>query len=576
MIFENRSGAVALEHPREAMSWITAALAAAAIIAASAHAVHAAGCAAGFQDAGGSICTATFGLTGAPQTVTLPGSVHGIIATVSGAEGGTSLEEQVDPFGGAASSGGKGGRQSATIPVAGGAMLTVVVGEMGTGGVLAPPGFGGYGGGGHATSRYGGNGGGGSYVFDANGPIIAAGGGGGGGYDYSPVVMGRGDQHNPGGDGSGASAAADGTAVPFCCDNTAPYTAGGGGGATPIAGGAGGHPSLPPSYIFGQVDGDYGSGPAANEFSFGNGGSTHNGCCYYTGWAGGGGGGYYGGGGGGNIEAQFEGGGGGGGAGFVLATAWATSALTGVQLGDGDVTISYYIGTCNAACASCTGPMATDCSSCPAGLVVSGGACVPATTTTTLPPPTTTTTLSPSLCDAVPRTGCRLPATGSSSIKVKNDPNDSKDTLIWKWSHGDTTLLDAFMNPPASTATYRTCVYDTSGRPQPLMQMDATGSEMCDKGKPCWKTISDKGFAYKNGAGSVDSVTGAKLLAGSQGTPSVRIKARGARVPMPGLGMSLPLTVQLVISDGLGTECWQATFTTATRNDATRVCANGP
>ena len=299
-------------------------------------------CIPGFSDAGGGICSGTFVYTGAPQTVTLPANVDRIAAVVAGAEGGTSLEEQVDPFGGAASPGGKGGRETATIPVAAGATLTVVVGQAGTGGGLAPPGFGGYGGGGHGTSRYGGNGGGGSYVFDANGPLIVAGGGGGGGYDYNPVVMGHGDQQAPGGAGSGASPASDGQSVSFCCDGTAPYKANGGGGANPSSGGLGGHPSLPPSYAFGQADGDAGYGPALDENNFGVGGSTHNGgCCYYTGWAGGGGGGYYGGGGGGNIEAQLEGGGGGGGAGFVVPAALGASSEVGVQIGDGEVTIRY-------------------------------------------------------------------------------------------------------------------------------------------------------------------------------------------------------------------------------------------
>ena len=258
-------------------------------------------CAPGFQDAGGGVCAAAVVYTGAPEVITLPATVSVVTARASGAEGGTSLEEQVDPVGGAPSPGGRGGRETATIPLTPGATLTVVVGQAGTGGQLAPSGYGGYGGGGHASSRYGGNGGGGSFVFDADGLLLAAGGGGGGGYDYNPIVLGRGDQHAPGGAGSGASAAGDGQSIPFCCDGTAPDNAGGGGGASPTGPGLGGHPSLPPSYVFGQADGDAGSGPAVDPNNFGIGGYTHNGCCYYVGWAGGGGGGYYGGGGGGNI-----------------------------------------------------------------------------------------------------------------------------------------------------------------------------------------------------------------------------------------------------------------------------------
>ena len=51
------------------------------------------GCTTPFQDAGGGVCTATFVyVTDAPQSVSLPVTLSVITATVSGAEGGPSLE----------------------------------------------------------------------------------------------------------------------------------------------------------------------------------------------------------------------------------------------------------------------------------------------------------------------------------------------------------------------------------------------------------------------------------------------------------------------------------------------------
>ena len=71
--------------------------------------------------------------------------------------------------------------------------------------------------------------------------------------------------------------------VAFCCDTTFPppqhNPPGGGGGATPTSPGLGGQPNLPPGYMFGQVDGDPGTGPALDPYNFGNGGLTHSGCC---------------------------------------------------------------------------------------------------------------------------------------------------------------------------------------------------------------------------------------------------------------------------------------------------------
>jgi hypothetical protein len=421
-----------------------------------------AACTASFQDAGGGVCTATFGYTGAPESVTLPSSVNAITAIVAGAEGGTSLEEQVDPFGGAASPGGRGGRETAVIPVIPGSTLAVVVGQAGTGGMLAPPGFGGYGGGGHATSRYGGNGGGGSFIFHDSGPLIAAGGGGGGGYDYNPVVRGSGDQQAPGGDGSGAVPASDGQSVAFCCDTTFPppqhNPPGGGGGATPSESGVGGQPNLPPGYVFGQVDGDPGTGPALDANNFGNGGNTHSGCCYYTGWAAGGGGGYYGGGAGGNIEADLEGGGGGGGAGYVTPAAIVANAAVGVQLGDGEVTISYYTGACDASCTTCSGPTASECTSCASGLSLINGACVAAIGTPTDTPAATSTpteTPVPGATNTVPATAApSATATATPSLPVcVGDCDGDRQVMINELLTGVNIALETM--PPSSCPAFQ-------------------------------------------------------------------------------------------------------------------------
>jgi hypothetical protein len=300
----------------------------------------AAACAPGFQDAGGGICLRDFAYTGAPVTITLPG-VGVLTAKVSGGQGGDSREEGE----GQSSLGGRGGRQTATLPVVPGVPLTVLVGRAGADGGLASYG-GGYGGGGNPASNYGGGGGGGSFVFDADGVLVAAGGGGGGGYDPNPTYSGGQIPNSmaPGGAGSGNAAATDGQSAAFCCDpQLDPVPPGGGHGATPTTPGTGGSPAgdVPPS--FGPVAGETGWGPAVEPDQLGKGGDSYrgNGSGGGVGWAGGGGGGYYGGGGGGNIEFWLEGGGGGGGAGWVDPAAWNGAAAVGVQPNDGMVTLSY-------------------------------------------------------------------------------------------------------------------------------------------------------------------------------------------------------------------------------------------
>lgn len=300
-------------------------------------------CAPGFNDEGNDLCRAILVSTGDLQTVTLPLCADEIRATVSGAAGGTSFEEQW----GASSPGGTGGRVSATIPIVAGDTLTVVVGQAGADGVISPSGYGGYGGGGHAASRYGGSGGGGSFIFGTDRLLVAAGGGGGGGFDWNPTASHSGNQQAPGGDGSGIGPAGDGQSVAFLYDpgGGTHYPPGGGGGATPDGPGAGGDPS-PASPAFGTSVGETGWGPATDwnyiPSLLGKGGDTYgSNQCGTLGFGGGGGGGYYGGGGGGSISCDLEGGGGGGGSGYVIPEATSVTSWTGVQIEDGEVVIDY-------------------------------------------------------------------------------------------------------------------------------------------------------------------------------------------------------------------------------------------
>lgn len=589
--------------------------------------VGAAACVPGFQDDGGGVCSRTFVVTLAPETVVLPAQIGAVTAIVSGAEGGSSLEEQVDPFGGAASPGGKGGRESAVVPIVPGATLTVVVGEAGTGGVLAPPGFGGYGGGGHATSRYGGNGGGGSFLFDDAGVLVAAGGGGGGGYDYGPVVCGRGDQQAPGGAGSGAAPALDGQSTALRCDPSAHFPAGGGAGATQTSGGAGGHPALPPGYAFGQVDGDAGYGPAIDPYNFGMGGSTHNGCCFYTGWAAGGGGGYFGGGGGGNIESDLEGGGGGGGAGYVTPAAISSASQTGAQIGDGEVVLRYYTGACNASCATCSGPSSSQCVTCPSGFHVDGGVCVEGTTTTT------STTL-PAVCgdgildagescddgalngttascctlaclyaDAgspcaddgdlctsdtcdgsgacvhaeAPAAPCTMPlATLGAKVTIVSKPPGAPDVVKFQWAKGPDVTPDAFGAPDATTA-YALCVYDqANGIPSAVYH--AGPSATCGA-TSCWKRVpkppkATTGWKLADKTGGPDGIVKVLLKSGLAGKAKVQVVAGKRDLvlgPLPLLATP-SVIAQVRTSDGA---CWGATFAGAgiTKNDGAKFTA---
>ncbi len=347
-------------------------------VGAAATSASAAVCATGWSNVASGVCQRSFSYNGTGtkigtvQHVTVPVGVTALTMAVSGTQGASSAAPNECSCG--PSAGGKGGRTTAAVAVTPGDTLTVLVGASGAsvpsgGWVLCgtcPP-SGAFGGGGVASSNFGGDGGGGSFVFDGlanpaggtGNPLVVAGGGGGGGYDYNTDASHGfyGPEKAPGGAGSGAGPAADGKSVAFKYDPTFPtvthYPPGGGGGATPAAAGVGGHSLIPPSYLFGQIDGLPGGGPATlpdptlpqyTWLALGFGGNSQKGtCCYYYGEGGGGGGGYNGGGGGGTIEADLEGGGGGGGAGYAAPGATGVMSGTGAQPGSGKVTLQYTL-----------------------------------------------------------------------------------------------------------------------------------------------------------------------------------------------------------------------------------------
>lgn len=229
----------------------------------------------------------TFTYTGGSQTFTVPPGVTQLTLTAKGAEGAYYVDGD--------QSGGSGASASATYSVTPGETLDVVVGGEGSGqnGGYA----GGFNGGGAGGGAYSGGGGGASDVRTGTDTladrIIVAGGGGGDAVTSSggPVTGGNGGLLGAAGGGAG------------------------GGGGTGSGGGAGGGNAA------GGVLGGGGTG----------GGGMFSG--------GGGGGGYYGGGGGTGSGNYLATGGGGGGSSYAGGS--NPVFVTGVNTGNGSVTVSY-------------------------------------------------------------------------------------------------------------------------------------------------------------------------------------------------------------------------------------------
>lgn len=229
----------------------------------------------------------TFSYTGTEQTWVVPTGVTSITVDAYGAQGGANWVNN-DNY---------GGRVQADIPVTPGTTIYIYVGEQPTttaggwnGGGIGETG--GIGGGGASDIRIGGN--------TLNDRVIVAGAGGGGGYWSS--------QHVIGGAGGGL-VGANGSRVDFA-------TSPGGEGGTQTGSGNGTCISL--------------NNPICSG-SFGQGGAPANcGCEGY-----GGGGGWWGGAGSGNCR------GGGGGSSYTDPLATNVVHNQGVQIGNGEITISY-------------------------------------------------------------------------------------------------------------------------------------------------------------------------------------------------------------------------------------------
>lgn len=163
-------------------------------------------------------------------------------------------------------------------------------------------------------------------------------------------------------------------------------------------------------------------------------------------------------------------------------------------------------------------------------------------------------------CEAVPAAGCREAGPGKSKVKMDDKDGGDKDKLLWKWTRGQESLLADFSDAVSGSALYQLCVYDDSLAPQPVLDAGVVAGGVCDD-KPCWKEGGTKGYSYRSKTGQSGGITALKLTSGVAGRAKVLVKAKGASLVLPALPLTSPVVVQLLIDDGLTTECWQTTYT---------------
>ncbi len=187
------------------------------------------------------------------------------------------------------------------------------------------------------------------------------------------------------------------------------------------------------------------------------------------------------------------------------------------------------------------------------------------------------------LCGAVPEldSACHLAAAngaGKSLVQVRDATPDRRDKFTWKWSKGTAVAAGDFKMPDVGGSTYRLCIYDADGMLKAMNLQPGGNGETCNN-KPCWQKTG-KGFRYKSRTGSAsDGMTRVKFDEGDIGKSKIRITAKGNRgyfkAPAP-LVLTEPVVVQLLIDDGIATECFKTTFSSVIKKDLENYKAKGP
>jgi hypothetical protein len=151
--------------------------------------------------------------------------------------------------------------------------------------------------------------------------------------------------------------------------------------------------------------------------------------------------------------------------------------------------------------------------------------------------------------------------------------NAAKNLLKWKIVRGAQGTPADLHDPVSGDAAFGICVYDASTSTQPLVAGAVVSGGTCGS-KPCWKSVAG-GYRYKDKAASADGIACLKLRLSASGELQLVVKGKGVALPLPALGLTTPVHVQLVIDDGIGKTCWQSSFTSALKNDAAIFRASG-
>ncbi len=175
------------------------------------------------------------------------------------------------------------------------------------------------------------------------------------------------------------------------------------------------------------------------------------------------------------------------------------------------------------------------------------------------------------LCGPAPSGTCRGPIlAGKSQLQLRRGTTASRDSARWTWTKGEATTTAEFGNT-LTTASYVLCIYDSSGAPQPLVNLAAFKGGTCE-GRPCWKAASTHGYNYKNRLLTPNGWSTITLREGlTDGKPRISFKGKGLFLGLPSTPLTFPVTVQ--VKNTQTSTCLGAVYSTPLVNAATQVKA---
>ncbi|MEO8603762.1 MAG: hypothetical protein ABI629_14405, partial [bacterium] len=138
-------------------------------------------------------------------------------------------------------------------------------------------------------------------------------------------------------------------------------------------------------------------------------------------------------------------------------------------------------------------------------------------------------------CPATPQT-CRTAE--RSLLVVKDNADNSKDKLTWKWIKGQSTTQLEF-GDPTDDSDYALCIY--AGAVPALV-----GQALIPASPATWSLIGSKGYKFKDTTGTPNGIVKATLKGNTLNKAKVIVKGKGGNLPDLTLPVTGVVTVQLV------------------------------